>query len=176
MSRALGNVVKTSHFVGRFGHELRRFARREGGNALVEFALVVPILTLLAVGTFDFGLAFQQKHRIGSAAQAGAQIAVQERSAEEVSVAAIATRVHEEAGDSVPYELTVTPRYYCTCFGETAEQDCTANPNDVCPAGNTRPLLKYVEVDVQHDADLIFDYPGVAQSIPLRATSTMRVK
>ena len=176
MNQVLGNDVTASCFVGRFGHELRRFARRADGNALVEFALVVPILTLLAVGTFDFGLAFQQKHRIASAAQAGAQIAVQERSSEEVPVAAIATRVHEEAGDTVPYELTVTPRYYCTCFGQTAEQVCTANPNDVCPAGNTRPLLKYVQVDVQHDADLIFDYPGVAASIPLRATATMRVK
>jgi hypothetical protein len=37
---------------------LRRLIRDEGGAAVVEFALVMPILALIVFGIIDFGRAF----------------------------------------------------------------------------------------------------------------------
>jgi Flp pilus assembly protein TadG len=46
------------------------------GSALVEFALVVPLLVVFIVGIFDFSGAYIQKQKIGHAAQVGAVVAV----------------------------------------------------------------------------------------------------
>ena len=46
---------------------------RERGAAAVEFALVLPVLLLLLVGTIDFGWALVINGNIASAARAGAR-------------------------------------------------------------------------------------------------------
>jgi len=51
---------------------LREILRSEGGSALVEFAVALPILVVFVVGIFDFGGAFNEKQKIAQAAQAGA--------------------------------------------------------------------------------------------------------
>ena len=98
---------------------------------------------------------------------------MQERSTQEIPIADIEARVREEAGDTTN-ELSVTPRYYCVCSGQTAEVACTSSPPAVCPPGNARPFNRYIEVDVQHSVDLLFTYPGVPDPLPLRATFTMQ--
>ena len=45
------------------------------GSTLVEFAIVLPILVVFAVGIYDFSSAFNEKQRIAQAAQVGAVIA-----------------------------------------------------------------------------------------------------
>lgn len=55
---------------------LRRFRRDRRGQALVEFALVVPILLLLVLGIIDFGRAWNLHQTITDAAREGARQAV----------------------------------------------------------------------------------------------------
>jgi Flp pilus assembly protein TadG len=50
--------------------------RAEAGTALIEFALVLPILLVLAMGMIDFGRAFHLKGLLDQAAREGARIAV----------------------------------------------------------------------------------------------------
>jgi hypothetical protein len=45
------------------------------GSALVEFAIVLPLLVVFLVGIFDFSGAFNQKQKIEHAAQEGAVVA-----------------------------------------------------------------------------------------------------
>src|SRR5712664_1597781 len=45
------------------------------GAALLEFAIVLPLLVVFVVGIFDFSGAFNQKQKIEQAAQEGAIIA-----------------------------------------------------------------------------------------------------
>jgi Flp pilus assembly protein TadG len=47
----------------------------EQGAALLEFAIVLPLLVVFVVGIFDFSGAFNQKQKIEQAAQEGAIIA-----------------------------------------------------------------------------------------------------
>jgi len=165
--------MKPSPFA-RYEHSLMRFGRRDDGSALVEFAFAAPVLLFLAIGAFDFGMAFQQKHRLASAAQAGAQIAVQERSLSEVPIGDIIARVRMEANDTGNV-LVVTPAYFCVCPEGGADFACKTEPSPCVLAAGRLPS-KYVQVDVRHSFNLIFDYPGVAKTVPLQATSTMRVR
>jgi Flp pilus assembly protein TadG len=53
-----------------------RRARNERGVALVEAAVTIPILLLIAVGIFEFGRAYQTWQILTNAAREGARIAV----------------------------------------------------------------------------------------------------
>ena len=55
---------------------IARIRDEDEGNALVEFALTLPLLVLIVVGIFDFGFAFQQYEVVTNAAREGARMAV----------------------------------------------------------------------------------------------------
>lgn len=50
--------------------------RREWGQALPEFALVIPVLILILMGVFDFGRAFYAYSAISNGAREGARYGV----------------------------------------------------------------------------------------------------
>ena len=50
-------------------------SKREQGQALVEFAMVLPILVLLVVGMMQFGLLFHEYLLVNHAAREGARVA-----------------------------------------------------------------------------------------------------
>ena len=53
----------------------RTLTRETEGSALVEFAIALPLLVVFLVGIYDFSGAFNQKQKIGHAAQEAAVIA-----------------------------------------------------------------------------------------------------
>lgn len=59
----------------RFGRK-RGLRLGESGQALVEFAIVAPMLLLLVLGIVDFGRAFYTYHVMIDAAREGARVAV----------------------------------------------------------------------------------------------------
>jgi Flp pilus assembly protein TadG len=60
---------------------MRRIKNSENGQALVEFALVAPILFLLLFGIVQFGIAFMNNVALTDAVRAGARKAAVSRSA-----------------------------------------------------------------------------------------------
>jgi len=48
----------------------------DGGQAIIEFALTLPLLLLVVMGIFDFGLMFQKYEAVTNAAREGARIGV----------------------------------------------------------------------------------------------------
>ncbi|MGH7542315.1 MAG: TadE/TadG family type IV pilus assembly protein [Gemmatimonadota bacterium] len=50
--------------------------RRESGQSLLEFAIILPILLALLVGIFEFGVAWNRKQVLTNAAREGARLAV----------------------------------------------------------------------------------------------------
>lgn len=54
----------------------RRCRRGEAGSELIECALVLPLLLLVALGIVDFGLLFQRYEVVTNAAREGARVAV----------------------------------------------------------------------------------------------------
>jgi Flp pilus assembly pilin Flp len=52
---------------------LRRFVRREGGAAVIEFALVVPIFFLIVWGIINFSRAYQRLNTLSASLREGAR-------------------------------------------------------------------------------------------------------
>ena len=71
---------------------IRRPDRRgERGTALLEAAVTIPILLLIAVGIFDFGRAYQTWQVLTNAAREGARVAVLPN----MTVSAVQTRARD---------------------------------------------------------------------------------
>jgi Flp pilus assembly protein TadG len=56
-----------------------RHARRERGQTLVEFALVLPIILILLIGVVEFGIAWENDIEVTDAAREGSRAAVIQR-------------------------------------------------------------------------------------------------
>jgi Flp pilus assembly protein TadG len=54
----------------------RNRRQRQRGNAVLDMALVLPILLALAFGTVEFGYYFYVKHNVQAAAREGARAAI----------------------------------------------------------------------------------------------------
>jgi Flp pilus assembly protein TadG len=90
---------------------LKRVRRRRGrGQALVEFALVVPLFLLLLAGMIDFGLGLNASISVSNAAREGARLG-----AVDAISADIVTRVNSMMGPfpGLPTAVTAT----CTHVG-----------------------------------------------------------
>jgi Flp pilus assembly protein TadG len=86
---------------------VRELVRRESGAAMVEFALVAPLLILLASGVIDLGRAFKQYNTLSQAVRDGARFAATHPNVAQATLAArVAARVDStfrtEAGASKP--------------------------------------------------------------------------
>ena len=138
--------------------------RGEGGNALVEFALVLPLLMLVFAGIVDFGFLFQRYEVITNAAREGARLAVlpgygttdvQNRVRDYVSQglgASAVANIANIAVDSVPVELSESTGFNATRVTVTFTSDY---------------LLLGLIVNLATGGDF-------AQNITLHAISTMR--
>ena len=60
---------------GKRGQEMKTLTKHNKGQALIEFALVVPILLLLMVGIMEFSRGWMTKNILTGAAREGARIA-----------------------------------------------------------------------------------------------------
>lgn len=74
--------------------------RKEEGQGLVEFALVLPILLMLVCGIIDFGWLFYNQLSLQNACREGARYACVHSSDDDV-----ATKVHDKVEDNIPGSL-----------------------------------------------------------------------
>jgi Flp pilus assembly protein TadG len=91
---------------------LRRFTRNEQGQAMIEFALVAPILFLVLFAIFQFGIVFMNSVALTDAVRTGARQAAVSRAAADPTGAAT-TAVLGAANDLdknvLKDRITVTP-------------------------------------------------------------------
>ncbi len=74
-------------------------ARAEGGQAMVEFAIVLPLLMLMMIAVFEFGRAWNVYQVMTDAARSGARTAVvADPSVTQDSVVAVVRRALSRAG------------------------------------------------------------------------------
>lgn len=92
---------------------MRREAKRDGGQGLVEFALVVPLFLLLLFGMVEFGRAWMTKNILtGAAREAVRRAAVQVDFPTSDNVAKQrATEVLNSAGIGVPPAVVTVNSY-----------------------------------------------------------------
>jgi Flp pilus assembly protein TadG len=92
------------------GHEMRRHPRREDGQAVVELALVLPLMLLLLLGIVQFGTLFRDYIALTDATRVGARQASVSRSIQPESdrVPRIVTMVKNSAVNLDKNKIAVT--------------------------------------------------------------------
>jgi Flp pilus assembly protein TadG len=148
------------------GPSFRTQALRDAsGAAAVEFALIVPVLLLIMLGTFVFGIAFVNYIMVTSAADAGTlQLTV-------------------SRGDSTPYTDTVNAVYASAPNLTKANLTISLTVNgtgcssdSTCQTALTTASGKAASVTVLYPCSLIIMQTNYAPSCNLTATSTGRIQ
>lgn len=92
---------------------MRRRARREDGQAYVEFALVLPLLLLIVMGIIQFGTVFKDYIALTDAVRVGARQAAISRSIKPVTdrIPLVEQKMKASAGtlDTSQMVIQVTP-------------------------------------------------------------------
>jgi Flp pilus assembly protein TadG len=145
-----------------------RSSRSQAGGALVEFALVTPLLILLLLGAVELGRYAYFSILVGNAARAGVQYATQ-NDATAIDTSGIATAAQADGSNPIA-PLSVASNTSCECWNGTGTAvSCTGS----CASGSH--LVKYVSVTVNGTIKPLFAYPFLPAASTVSSTATMRV-
>jgi Flp pilus assembly protein TadG len=86
---------------------LRRRSNRTSGQAIVEFALLLPILIIIVLGIIEFGRLWMTMITLSSAAREGARVAAV-TAPSQTQVEAAVNRVLDAAGLSEAAAITIS--------------------------------------------------------------------
>jgi len=150
-------------------------SRDEGGSALVEMAVVMPVLVMLLVGAADLARVFYYAMELTTAARAGAQYGSY-NSATVTETANITAAAQNAAPNISPITVILaTPPGVCQC----ALDDGTGQPwaavacTATCPSG--RHIVEYITVQSQKTFTIISRFLPINRNITLTRSATMRV-
>lgn len=146
------------------GSRLRR-GERDGGQALVELALVLPLLLLMLVGVIDVGRLVYTTANVTNAARAGAMYGSLTSALDSPGMILAA----QNEVNAAPTLSSVTGVRVCRCSGADQEVLCTT----ICPNG--QQLITYAKVTASAAYSPLFPYPGVPGNSTLTKTVSMRV-
>lgn len=138
-----------------------KFRRSEGGAALVEFAVILPVLAILLMGIVDFGRYMYDSILAANAARAGVEYGAQNQ----VTAADSAGQEAAALADAQNISgLTATPKPpFCMAGGVVV----------VC---GTSGASYYVEVTTTGTWSPIVKWPGLPATVTVSGSATMRVE
>lgn len=142
----------------------KRFNER--GNAMLELAVVVPVLLLVMLGTADLGRVFFAAVTAVGGAHSGALYGSMSvaRASDSSGVTNAALLDTQDLSGT-----TVAVTKYCQCgLGTPAP----------CPmsCSTSSPMRVYVKVTTQKTYSTVAPYPGIPASVPLATTAVFRVR
>ena len=149
------------------------------GGALVELALVMPVLVLIFVGTVDFGRVFYTSQSLNNAARAGAQYGASSpaRSGDFAGMEATAVAATNLSG------VTAAASRLCQCatdtgvFSPTAPANtCNAPVATSCPGGGHLVVTVTVVTNRTFTTVMAGGLPGFMQSMTITRSATQRAQ
>jgi Flp pilus assembly protein TadG len=141
-----------------------RIVRDEGGQSLVEMAVLAPFLILLAVGIIDIGRYTFVAVAVVNSARAGAEYGSQNLSTA-LDYTGMQTAAQNDA-DSIP--VTVSATSACVC-SDGSSSTCVSTD---CAASHR---LTYVSVTSSATINALINYPGIKQPVFVQRTMKMQV-
>jgi Flp pilus assembly protein TadG len=146
------------------------------GNALIEFAIIAPLLVVTCIYVIDFGFFTFRQMELQHATQTGAQYAI----AYGYDSAKISSAVSNDANDS-SFTISTTASEFCGCPLSTGVTQIA------CPATPTNPTCgalagTYVTVSTQATYNTIAPVSGkiftitVPSSYSLKGSATVRIQ
>lgn len=151
----------------------RTAIRSDAGDSLVELALLLPILTMLLVGTVDLGRLAYMSIEVSNAARAGVQYG-QQNSSTWSDTNGMQTAATNDAPDLVGANngnLTAVASYWCQCSDGTS---VTPNCFPSTPSCATTHRVNYVKVVTTANYKAWFPCPGIPSTTNLSSQAVMR--
>ena len=148
-------------------------ARTDAGQALVEAALVLPVLLLLILSALETGSIAYNAIEAANAAEAGALYAAQSR-----ANAANTTGIAQAATNDASNVLSVTATATTTCACQSAAGTITAGPGSCTGTIVTScasSVVEWVNVVTAANVTPMFQLPGLPATLTLKGNATMRV-
>ena len=137
----------------------------DSGQALLEFAILLPVALALLTGIMEIGRYANACIVVSHAARAGVQYAAQNR----VTASNDAAIIQAAENDAPSFSnMTVTPSHYCTCANGTSS---TCQPTD-CSGSR---IIEYSKVDTQVQLQSITGYFAFPQTYTVKGEKVMRV-
>lgn len=140
---------------------MRRLGKSESGAALVEFAIVAPVLALMLLGIIDFGRFMYNGILAANAARAAAAYGAQTL-ATATDIAGMTTAANADS-QGITWR-SVTPVAVCTVSGSPV--NCGSNTAETV----------YVQVTVTGTFNTFIKYPFLPSTLPVTGSSFMRVE
>lgn len=148
---------------------LRKLFRDTRANAMVEFGVALPILTLMAFGAADFGRLFVESAILAGASKSGA-VQGYRTTRDSTDTGAIEARIMADVGN-LP-GVTATGASYC---------DCPDNPGVAVSCTTTTctgyglPRV-YVKSTAAKTLTTLGSYPGIPNSVKMSINTYLRVQ
>ena len=143
-----------------------RTARDTSGVAAIEFGVVVPILTLMAIAIADIGMGVYRKMQVEDAAQAGTEWAIRNG----FDSNAISNAV--TSATNAPVIASPAPQQFCGCAtGSSVSSVACGTP---CPDGVLAGT--YATVSAQLTYNTTLSYGIVPSTYTFNAQSTVRLQ
>jgi Flp pilus assembly protein TadG len=155
----------------------RRDLRKDKGQALIELALVVPILFVLLVGAIEVGRLAYASIEVSNAARAGVAYGAQSH-----FTAKDSPNIQLAATQDAPNVtgLTATPTLSCSCESSAgvlgASVDCTTISTAVGSCPSPSRIVVYVRVTTTATVHTLFNLPFIPSSFTLQGSANMRTE
>ena len=152
---------------------LRSIAGEDRGQALIELALVMPVLTALLIGAAEFGRIAYAAIEVTIAARAGVAYGAQTiiTAADLAGMQSAATNDGSDITALKPNGLSAVAAQSCTCSDGTSVTCATAGTKCVSPAH----ILTFVTVTTTAKMDPLFHVPGLPTTYTLNGAAKMQV-
>jgi Flp pilus assembly pilin Flp len=159
---------------------LQRLQRDQRGTAIIELALVAPVLALLIMGAIDVGGAFSRRLAIEQGAQRAVEKVMQTTELANVQKT-IADEVAEQANVDEDQVTVTFPRYCDDRLMPDVERDEETGLADGEPCEDGETEAHYIMVDVLEEYEPVFAAFGMGTKLPngnykLQAKAGMRTK
>ena len=156
--------------------------RTNRGSSLVEFAIAVPLLFMLAMGATDFGRLFFHAITVANAAGTGAFYGAQ-GNVYAADFNAMEDRASEDAANIDGVNASASQ--FCECPPAGAD-DFTSAPTPIscdmaatagaCPNGGYGLPAVYVRLDAIKTFKTLGPYPGIPSTVDTKREAFMRVQ
>jgi Flp pilus assembly protein TadG len=148
------------------------------GQTMLEVALLLPVLLILALGVIELGRYMYIGILVGNAARAGAAYGAQSlpQSVDTPGIQLAADNDFENNGPNVG-SLSVTNSVACGCdsSGTVTTAGCTTSTNPTAGTCASGHWVVMESVTASGTFSALFNYPGIPKSLAVSRTATLRV-
>jgi Flp pilus assembly protein TadG len=143
-----------------------KYRDTDSGQALVEAALVIPLLALILVGVAEVAHVAYALIEVSNAAKAGVQYGAQNGGTAQDQTG-IANAAANDAYNLDQTNFLATSSYSCICSDGTAST-CTQGD---CSSSH---IVETVEVDTTYTIHPLFNYPGISNTYTLHGQAKQK--